>query len=198
MKTNITWLALWVVVIIPVSSHLTSAAPTDTIWLPAGTSSWHDAVNWNNGLPSVASEKRGRINNGGTALVTGRTDSAGIILGYNTDEKGCLCISNSTAMLSNNLYHIFIGYSGTGVVTHYNGSLISGCITNGVTFYMGYNASSSSRYTSYNGLTILYGTVMLGYAGNRTVYNQYGGTFKVSENRNPGRITNTGLSLIHI
>jgi len=168
------------------------SAITDTLWTPAGTSSWHNAANWNSGPPAVATEKRGRINNGGTAIVTGKTDSAGIILGFNAAEKGTLIITNSTAVLSNNLTYIAVAYSGTGIVHHYKGSLVSGCITNGVTFYMGNNASSSTRYNLYDGSTLLFGTVQLGSAGNRTVFNQYGGTFKLSENRNPNRITNTG------
>lgn len=90
------------------------ASPTSaqTTWTNTGTGDWFTGANWNNGVPTGATNTS--ISFGGTSRITSGSGSAGMLLVGDTAGQGTLQIAGGTLTTSS---HLLLGYGNKGTLS---------------------------------------------------------------------------------
>ncbi|MFH1550534.1 MAG: PEP-CTERM sorting domain-containing protein [Planctomycetota bacterium] len=166
------------------------AAPqshADSTWWTGTTGSWHDPLNWDNGIPT--SGDSAYIDNSGTAQISADADSSRLYAGYY--NSGAAEQTGGTHTVGNNLFLGYssgssgayslsagdlyassedIGYYGTGEFNQ-----TGGINTNSSYLYIGHHSGSSGIYNLSAGeLSVVYSEIIGDVSTGE--FNQNGGT----------------------
>jgi hypothetical protein len=146
----------------------------NTVWKPLTAGDWLEPTNWVSGLPDAGGNLLAYIDNGGTAVLTGSGESAGVTLGASAGKRGTARLEGAAAWLSNAVAVVSLGSSGTGVWVQAGGFLWSD-----KGFRLGYYAGSLGDLAVSNGLIVMYGDFTIGGNVGDGLVRQSGGTVEL-------------------
>lgn len=153
----------------------TIAAPSQTYALSfwtGGTDDWFNASNWSHIVPDYNEDAR--INNGGTAVISGGTAFASAVtMGYAAGDSGTLLIRDGASLTSTSDF--YVGSSGSGTLNILSGGSAANRLS-----YIGFNTASHGAVTVDGVGSVWTSDINVGYYGVGTLAITNGGIVRGS------------------